>query len=188
MLDFRSSCKKFGRFQHNNLGGIGPSEGAEEVRWQEAGTLDGVPFDAVLTARTPFSRHPLQDVAICSVDNWAWILQSQYSNTLFNMAFQDSSTHVPVLLPSVKINFLDIDGGRNAVGDVYSYYVEVVTAHGFDGFILQPDAASAEACRAIEADLGAISPGRAAAGGGHGWLAEGERACCTFITVRYTHT
>ena len=28
----------------------------------------------------------------------------------------------------------------------------------------------AEACRAIEADLGAISPGRAAAGGSHGQL------------------
>ena len=40
---------------------------------------------------------------------------------------------------------------------------------------------SAEACRAIEADLGAISPSRAAAGGGHGRLAEGERAFCTFM-------
>ena len=34
---------------------------------------------------------------------------------------------------------------------------------------------------AIEADLGAISPGRAAAGGGHGRLAEGERAFCTIM-------
>ena len=34
----------------------------------------------------------------------------------------------------------------------------------------------AEAGRAIESDLGAISPGRATAGGGHGRLAEGERA------------
>ena len=34
----------------------------------------------------------------------------------------------------------------------------------------------AEACRAIEADLGAISPGREAAGDGRGGLAEGERA------------
>ena len=35
----------------------------------------------------------------------------------------------------------------------------------------------APACRAIEADLGAISPGRAAAGGGHGAACgEGERA------------
>ena len=41
--------------------------------------------------------------------------------------------------------------------------------------------AEASACRAIEADLGAISPGRAAAGGGHGGLAEGERAFCTFM-------
>ena len=32
------------------------------------------------------------------------------------------------------------------------------------------------ACRAIEARPGAISPGRAAAGDGHGRLAEGERA------------
>ena len=43
-----------------------------------------------------------------------------------------------------------------------------------------PSAEGPEACRAIdaiEADLGAISPGRAAAGGGHGRLAEGERAC-----------
>ena len=42
----------------------------------------------------------------------------------------------------------------------------------------------AEACRAIEADyLGAISPGRAAAGGGHGRLAaEGERAFQTFMS------
>ena len=34
---------------------------------------------------------------------------------------------------------------------------------------------------AIEADLGAISPGRAAADGGHGRLAEGERAFETFM-------
>ena len=34
----------------------------------------------------------------------------------------------------------------------------------------------AEAFRAIEADLEAFSPGRAAAGGGRGGLAEGERA------------
>ena len=34
----------------------------------------------------------------------------------------------------------------------------------------------AEAFRAIEADLEAISLGRAAAHGGHGGLAEGERA------------
>ena len=42
----------------------------------------------------------------------------------------------------------------------------------------------AEACRAIEADLhlGAIGPGRAAASGGHGRLAEGERA---FFTIMY---
>ena len=40
----------------------------------------------------------------------------------------------------------------------------------------------AEACRAIEADLGAISPGRAAAGGGHGRLAESERAFCTIMS------
>ena len=34
----------------------------------------------------------------------------------------------------------------------------------------------AEACRAIKVDLGAISPGRAAAGDGCGGLAEGEQA------------
>ena len=39
----------------------------------------------------------------------------------------------------------------------------------------------AEAFRVIEADLGAISPGWAAAGGGHGRLAEGERAFCTIM-------
>ena len=34
----------------------------------------------------------------------------------------------------------------------------------------------AEACMPIEADLEAVSPGRAAAGDGRGGLAEGERA------------
>ena len=40
-------------------------------------------------------------------------------------------------------------------------------------------------CRAIEADLGAISPGRAAAGGGHGrpWPAGGRRA--SFLNIMY---
>ena len=39
----------------------------------------------------------------------------------------------------------------------------------------------AEACMPIEADLGAVSPGRAAAGDGRGGLAEGERAFLTFM-------
>ena len=50
--------------------------------------------------------------------------------------------------------------------------------------------------RAIEADLAwghqpepTISLGRASAGGGHGGLAEGERAFCTFMyDIHYTHT
>ena len=46
----------------------------------------------------------------------------------------------------------------------------------------------AEACRAIEADLGATSPGRAAAGGGHGRLAEGERELFKHSCGPYTHT
>ena len=50
-----------------------------------------------------------------------------------------------------------------------------------------PPPPGAEACRAIEADLGAISPGRAAAGDGHGRLAEGERAFCTFVCAIYSH-
>ena len=34
-----------------------------------------------------------------------------------------------------------------------------------------------------EADLGAISPGRAAAGGGHGGLARGGRCARAFCTI-----
>ena len=64
---------------------------------------------------------------------------------------------------------LENSGKRSASGVLY------ITVEPFNGDDRRP-APRLAGPSCIEADLGAISPGRAAAGGGHGWLAGGERA------------
>ena len=98
----------------NNLGGVGPDDGAEEIRYSNAAVVGGRAVDLVLTTDSKFqSSKP-------SVNGNAGafgVLNVKCGTSVsITMSAVDSETGAPVTLDSVALTWYDLDEGKKGKG------------------------------------------------------------------------
>lgn len=101
----------------SNLGGAGPDFGFEGIRFEDAGTHEGQPFDMVITATSPYK--PLkstdngyecgQPAMGCTTGHFAQISVTAGTQVDLTIEFQNSATQDPITLSSFIFSLHDID-------------------------------------------------------------------------------
>jgi len=112
----------------NNLGGVGPDSGAEEIRYSNAAVVNGQKVDLVLTTDGTFQTgKPAKN----GKSGAFGILNVKCgSSVTLNMRVVDSATGAPVTLNAVALTWYDLDEGKKQKGRA------TVTSCGSTGAIL----------------------------------------------------
>lgn len=112
----------------NNLGGVGPDEGAEEIRYSNAAVVNGRAVDLVLTTDGAFKTHKASKNGNSGPFG---ILNVKCGTSVsVNMKVVDSDNGQPVTLDSVALTWYDLDEGKKEKGRA------TVTACGSTGAIV----------------------------------------------------
>jgi len=98
----------------NNLGGVGPDQGAEEIRYSNAAVVNGRTVDLVLTTDGDFKTHK----ASKNGNSGAFgILNVKCGTSVtVNMKVVDSENGSPVTLDKVALTWYDMDEGKKEKG------------------------------------------------------------------------
>lgn len=98
----------------NNLGGVGPDTGAEEIRYSNAAMVNGKAVDLVLTTDGNFkSPKPSKN----GKSGPFGILNVKCgSSVTVIMKVVDSESGAPVILPAVALTWYDLDEGKKGKG------------------------------------------------------------------------
>jgi len=112
---------------HSNLGGGGPDAGAAELRYSNAGTTGGVPFDLVVTALNSYAA---TNNRLNGLSAKFGVITTACSNPPTNFAFNfvQQGTNTPVVLSEVHMAIFDIDG-KDPNG------VEIAASKGYKGYV-----------------------------------------------------
>merc|ERR1711957_367863 len=112
----------------NNLGGVGPDDGAEEIRYSNAAVVNGKKVDLVMTTDGTFkTSKPSRN----GKSGAFGVVNVKCGSTLtVNMKVVDSETGTPVTLDSVALTWYDLDEGKKEKGRA------TVTACGSTGAIM----------------------------------------------------
>jgi len=98
----------------NNLGGVGPDEGAEEIRYSNAAVLNGRKVDLVLTTDGVFKTHKASKNGNAGAFG---ILNVKCGTSVtVNMKVVDSESGQPVVLEMVALTWYDLDEGKKGKG------------------------------------------------------------------------
>lgn len=123
-----------GKLQVNNLDGVGPLTGKQEIRYRNVGVLNGQSFDLVVKALTRVTRF----LATTEADGGYSGCQGAFgkisiqAGTTVDLAFAfETANSLPVTLPNLLFSVYDIDGGSNSGEEV-----DVPSA---DKYYLKPD-------------------------------------------------
>jgi len=117
----------------SNLGGKGPDFGFEGMRFEDAGTHEGQPYDMVVTATSDYTPTKSTDNgyecgqprAGCTTGHFAQISVAAGTQVDLTIEFQDSATQQPITLSSFVFSVHDID-------QLSEKEEEVVTIGGFE--------------------------------------------------------
>ena len=134
LLDISAACTT-GQPAQNNLGGLGPDLGVEELRFKGVGQLNGAPIDMVFTNTSEYRG--FWDGSSLNPDTGRWgngcgglfaeIGISMGSDTGFLLEFRDNTTDEIVNVPGFYLSMFDIDGidrgAEKLVIDGYASYV-----------------------------------------------------------------
>lgn len=96
----------------NNLGGLGPDSGAEEIRYKHAIDLDGRKVDVVLAAESTYST-PKSSVNGNSDGGFGVFTMKTKTSTNFKFSFVDANTDEPVGVKDLALTFYDLDQAKN---------------------------------------------------------------------------
>ena len=137
LLDLVAACQTI---LQNNLGGQGPDNGAEELRFGSAGSFAGRPFDLVFKTTGVGAGGGADGSYVKGADSitngcpdgggFGKIGMRRSQKAGFTMTFRDSVTNDPVVLPAFRFAFMDIDGGNDAA------WKEHVFVTGYNGYML----------------------------------------------------
>jgi hypothetical protein len=123
----RCTCEKYrqefvldtSKITNNNLGGYGPTSGAEEIRYSEIGkTPDGKLYDLVVkvppgqTYKTIFAKERngvLGQLGNINVDVEVTAQNKGIQMTEFDFSFRDSITDDEIVLDDFRMSFYDFD-------------------------------------------------------------------------------
>lgn len=95
----------------NNLGGIGPDSGAEEIRYKHAIDLDGKKVDVVLTAQDAY-KTPKSSKNGYSGTGFGRFTMKTKTSTNFKFSLVDSATDAPVAVKDLALTFYDLDQAK----------------------------------------------------------------------------
>jgi len=107
----------------NNLGGLGPDSGAEEIRYKNAIDLDGRKVDVVLTAEGDY-KTPKSSVNGNNAGGFGKFTMKTKTSTNFKFSLVDATTGEPVGIKDLALTFYDLDQAKN------SRQQETITACG----------------------------------------------------------
>ena len=137
LLDLGAACQTI---LQNNLGGQGPDNGAEELRFGRAGSFAGRPFDLVFKTTGVGVGGGADGSYVKGADSitngcpdgggFGKIGMRRSQKAGFTLTFRDSVTNDPVVLPAFRFAFMDIDAGSNAA------WQEHVFVTGYNGYTL----------------------------------------------------
>jgi len=98
----------------NNLGGVGPDDGAEEIRYGNAAVVDGKTVDLILTTDGTFkSPKPGKNG---NAGPFGILNVKCGSSITLNFQVVDSESGVPVVLEAVALTWYDLDEGKKEKG------------------------------------------------------------------------
>merc|ERR1719183_1657876 len=95
----------------NNLGGLGPDAGDEEIRYKNAVDLDGRKVDLVLTAQDKYVT-PKSSVNGYSDTGFGRFTMKAKTSTNFKFSFEDAETGEPVAVKDLALTFYDLDQAK----------------------------------------------------------------------------
>merc|ERR1719210_1634384 len=95
------------QLSQNNLGGVGPDSGSEEIRYKHVGNSSGRPFDLVVKAISKYQCNDRQRNGLSG--KYGVINLKAGSKTDFRFSFKDSATGAPVVLEAFHFSVLDLD-------------------------------------------------------------------------------
>lgn len=108
----------------NNLGGLGPDAGAEEVRYQNAIDLDGRKLDVVLTVEGGSYVTPKPQKNGNTGTGFGIFTLKVDNSADFKFTFVDSGTGEPVAVEDLALTFYDLDQAKKSLQQ------ETITACG----------------------------------------------------------
>merc|ERR1719409_1940064 len=112
----------------NNFGGVGPDDGAEEIRYSNAAVINGQTVDLVLTTDGAFkTSKPAKNG---NAGAFGILNVKCGTSVTVKFAVVDSETGSPVELDAVALTWYDLDEGKKAKGRA------TVTACGSTGAIV----------------------------------------------------
>jgi len=98
----------------NNLGGVGPDSGREEIRYGNAAVVNGQTVDLVLTTDGEFkSSKPAKNG---NAGPFGILNVKCGSSVTVNMKVVDSESGAPVTLEAVSLTWYDLDEGKKEKG------------------------------------------------------------------------
>lgn len=95
----------------NNLGGLGPDSGVEEIRYKDAIQLDGKKVDVVLTTLDAYIT-PKSSKNGFKNGGFGVFTMKVKTSTNFKFSFEDSTTGELVAVPNLALTFYDLDQGK----------------------------------------------------------------------------
>merc|ERR1719329_1969390 len=99
---------------HNNLGGVGPDSGAEEIRYSNAAVVNGRKVDLVLSTDGGFKTHKASKNG--NAGAFGVLNVKCGTSVTVSMKAVDAENGQPVVLDKVALTWYDLDEGRNAKG------------------------------------------------------------------------
>jgi hypothetical protein len=112
----------------NNLGGVGPDEGAEEIRYSKAAVVNGRAVDLVLSTDGDFKTHKASKNG--NSGPFGVLNVKCGTSVTVNMKVVDTENGQPVTLDTVALTWYDLDEGKKEKGRA------TVTACGSTGAIV----------------------------------------------------
>merc|ERR1719337_536864 len=91
----------------NNLGGLGPDTGAEEIRYKNAIDLNGRKVDVVLTAEGEYHTPKVSKNGYSGTGFGRFLMRAK-SSTEHLISFVDAATGAPVGVKDLAITFYDL--------------------------------------------------------------------------------
>jgi len=98
----------------NNLGGVGPDDGAEEIRYVNAAVIDGQTVDLVLTTDGDFITN--KPSANGNAGAFGKVNVKCGTEVTVKFSVVNSETGAPVTLDSVALTWYDMDEGKKGKG------------------------------------------------------------------------
>jgi len=99
---------------HNNLGGVGPDAGAEEIRYINAAVINGKAVDLVLTTDGTFTSS--KPSVNGNAGAFGRLNVKCGTSVTVSMKVVDAETGNPVVLDAVALTWYDLDEGKKSKG------------------------------------------------------------------------